>query len=78
MIDERPDISFSQTRTMQDHINVDWWMKELMLSYKYGEKGRYRRALDNLGPYMSDTLKLVFEDVYKNSLWTNPITGKKG
>ena len=75
---DTPDISCSQVRTMQDHINVDFWMKELLLTYKYGEKYRFRKALDYLSPYMSDTLKAVFEEVYLNSTWTNPITGKKG
>lgn len=61
-----------------DHIDVSWHLTELLLSYKYGEKLNFRRSLDALRPYMDDKLYSFFEAVYRDSLWLNPISGKKG
>lgn len=71
-------IDISTNRATQDDVNIYYWLRELMLTYKYGEKGRYRKALDILRPYLDDRLINFFEDIYQMSLWTNPITGKKG
>ena len=62
----------------QDHINVNWWFHELMLSYKFGEKRRFESALNKLRPYMSDELYNFYSDIHDQSCWLNPITGKKG
>lgn len=62
----------------QEHLNVAWWFKELMLSYKFGEKGRFEKALKVLRPYLCDELITFYEDILEQSLWINPITGKKG
>lgn len=66
------------TRAYQDKVDIFFWLRELMLTYKYGEKGRFRKALDILKPYMDDRLVMFYEDIYQLSTWTNPITGKKG
>lgn len=68
----------STSRAKEDSVDVYYWLREIMLCYKYGEKGRYRKALDILRPYLDDRLVNFFEDIYQMSLWTNPITGKKG
>lgn len=62
----------------QEKINIAWWFKELMLSYKFGEKGRYEKALQVLRPFLCDELLDFYEDIHRDSLWLNPITGKKG
>lgn len=61
-----------------EHVNVSWWFKELMLTYKYGEKMRFERALKVLRPYLCDELIRFYEDILEQSTWTNPITGRKG
>lgn len=62
----------------KDRVNVAYWFKELMLTYKFGEKFRFEKALSVLRPYLCDELISFFEQIYEDSLWTNPITGKRG
>lgn len=65
-------------KAYEEHIDVSWWFKELMVCYKYGEKFRYEKALKVLSPFLDDKLIQFFEDILHESTWTNPITGKKG
>lgn len=62
----------------EEDVNVLWFFKDLMISYKFGEKHLFERDLKKLKPYMDETLFRFFEAILEESLWTNPITGKKG
>lgn len=68
----------STARMAQDNINLRSHLRELFLSYKFGEKLKYRRSLDILKPYLDERLESFLEEIYQDSLWLNPITGKKG
>lgn len=57
-------------RPRQDHVDVYFWMRELMLCYKFNEKAKYRRALDILKPYMDDNLIDFYEDIYERCIWS--------
>ena len=41
-------------------INVNFYLSELMYSFKYGYKDKYLRALDKLKPYLDDVLYVFY------------------
>lgn len=58
-------------------IDVRFWLKELFIAYKFAEKRNYELALKFLRPYCEGILLEIFEDILKDSLWLNPITGRR-
>ena len=62
----------------RDKVDIQWYFNDLLLSYKYGEKNRFERSLKVLKPYLSDQLYDYFVDLHDQTLWLNPITGKRG
>lgn len=51
----------------QNRVDVTWWFKELFLTYKYGDKEKFSKALDVLAPYLDQTLYDVLTDIERSS-----------
>lgn len=63
---------------IEEDVDVNWHLHNLLISYKFGEKGSFQKSLKKLRPYLDDKLYDFFQELEELSLWTNPITGKKG
>ena len=50
-------------------IDFFWWLSELFLTYKYGDKEKFSKALDVLSPYMDETLKEALYKIERDSLF---------
>lgn len=63
------------SNAFSDGTNVTWYLTELMLCYKFGEKLRYKHYLDQIRPYLNDDLFNFFERIYEDSTWINYMKG---
>ena len=65
----------SLDRAIQDNMNLSYWFKELLITYKFGEKRGFEKALSIIKPYLSDALLKEFEENPKD-IWGSNIFGK--
>ena len=54
---------------MADRIDIFWWLSELFITYKYGDKEKFSKALDTLAPYLDATLYEAITKIERDSLF---------
>lgn len=54
---------------MGERIDLFWWLSELFLTYKYGDKQKFSKALDVLAPYLDDILYECLVKIERDSLF---------
>lgn len=54
-------------------VDVNFYLSELLYSYKYGYKERYYRSLEKLKPYLDDRLYVFFYNFGFNSTFLKKV-----
>lgn len=49
--------------------DLQWYLHDLLLSYKYNYKDRFLRDLNYLKPFLSRQIYLLFVDIYEEHFW---------